>query len=675
MDHRILIGVVALLLLCAIAVSDVRYFIRKREARRLKEEKRQRDRAAHNLPPSSSKHGAHAQRPEHAQPERVARHAPGKAPDKAVDRAMDGAMTGMIPGGRRHDSQIQDGSRMGNQTVTGQGRETQAPGTRSGIARHGEAKRMPAHVPTTQQSDRRIVQSRVDEGNAGRLGGMALTPPAPPTPPAPSAPPAPPAPLTRFASSVPSAPSAPIQSAPIQTAPRHGAHIAEQTAAPSAMAGSQTGAAASQTGVPSSRTDSPERIRGRIWGDDIDPQVANSMLGNWPQYHREQVLPGHSASDWPKNQPRGEAVVQGLFDADSSADQVAPHRAGDYAMPSGNESDEQLVPLMVSRTVYAGEMWTPQGNDSADANSNDAFADDVTGDGSDSDIDGNINGDCEHDYGIGMADSRRSAVALNSSNYLANDETAEETIADETTTADAMSSYAPSGNAIVPSAAHGGQATYGIDSRIGSGSAIGAHEDALPNGTSTNDTALMRSGDAAALRIDAHYRLSRLPVDYHVFNDVSLPLEGMALDFDQLVISTSGVFIVSFMPLDGSVYGDGRSPNWAVVPYGSPVTPDEARACAQGVAAAVPQGLQLIANPARRNEWLVDGTARMMGLPADVFHCAVLVPPTARLYLDNAGLAITPTQETGWILSTTPSVLEAEYVADLASALDEYLNG
>ncbi|WP_100346277.1 nuclease-related domain-containing protein [Pseudoscardovia suis] len=450
--------------------------------------------------------------------------------------------------------------------------------------------------------------------------------------------------------------------------------MAEQTSAPSAMAGSQTGAAASQTGVPSSRTGSPERIRGRIWGDDIDPQVANSMLGNWPQYHREQVLPGHSASDWPKNQPRGEAVVQGSFDADSSADQAAPHRAVDYAMPSGNESDGQLVPLMVSGTVYAGEMWTPQGNDNTDANLSDAFADSATVNGANSGSNGGVDGNREQGNGISTT-AHQSAVALNSSNYLANDETAEETIADETTTADAMSGYAPSGNAIAPSVTRDGQATYGIDPRIGSASAIGTHEDALPNGTSANDTALMRSGDAAALRIDAHYRLSHLPADYHVFNDVSLPLEGRTLDFDQLVISTSGVFIVSFMPLDGSVYGDGRSPNWAVVPYGSPVTPDEARACAQGVAAAVPQGLQLIANPARRNEWLVDGTARMMGLPADVFHCAVLVPPTARLYLDNAGLAITPTQETGWILSTTPSVLEAEYVADLANALDEYLNG
>lgn len=655
MDHRILIGVVALLLLCAIAVSDVRHVIRKREARRLKEEKRQRDRAAHNLPPSSSKHGAHAQRPEHAQPERVARHAPGTVPNAAVDNATDGMMAAMVPSGRRHDSHMQDGSRMGNQALADQGYEIPASGPRSGIARHGEAKRVPAHAPTTHQSGRRMVQSSVSEGREGRLGGMAWTPFAPPAPPAPPVPPV-----------------ASASSAPMQAASRHGAQAAARTAASSAMAGSQTGAAASQAGAPAFRAGSPEYIRGRIWGDDIDPQVANSMLGNWPQYHREPVMPGHSISDWPVNRTHGKTAVQGSSDAYPAAEQPTPYRTVDYAMSSGNESDEQLAPLVVSGTVYAGEMWTPRGNDSADTNVSDAFADSATGNGANSGSNGGVDGNREQGNGI-SATAHQSAVALNSSNYLANDETAEETIADETTTAGAMSGYALSGNAIAHSAAHGSQAAYGIDAGIGSGVARGTRKDASSNSIPTSDKAAVRSRDAAALRIDAHYRLSRLPADYHVFNDASLPLDGGTLDFDQLVISTSGVFIVSFMPLDGSVYGDGRSPNWAVVPYGSPVTPDEARACAQGVAATVPQGMQLIANPARRNEWLVDGTARMMGLPADVFHCAVLVPPTARLYLDNAGLAITPTQEEGWILSTTPSALEAEYVADLANALDEYL--
>lgn len=179
--------------------------------------------------------------------------------------------------------------------------------------------------------------------------------------------------------------------------------------------------------------------------------------------------------------------------------------------------------------------------------------------------------------------------------------------------------------------------------------------------------------DAAALRTDAHYRLSRLPQMYSVYNDVTLPSDNGRLHFDQLVVAVTGVFIISFMPIGGSVYGDGTGPNWVVVPYGVPVTADEAWACASGASRSVPAGAVLVSNPASRNGWLADGAAQMMGLPRQMFHCATLVGPTARLYVKDAGTVITTNLEESWIRSIARPALEEEYVRQLTAALSDYL--
>lgn len=60
MDRRILYGVVAFAVLCAILLYNVYCTVRKRRRRKAHDEARRRYRAEHNLPESSQKHGAHA---------------------------------------------------------------------------------------------------------------------------------------------------------------------------------------------------------------------------------------------------------------------------------------------------------------------------------------------------------------------------------------------------------------------------------------------------------------------------------------------------------------------------------------------------------------------------------------------------------------------------------------
>lgn len=457
--------------------------------------------------------------------------------------------------------------------------------------------------------------------------------------------------------------------------------------------------------------------RNLVWAEDIDPQVAQSMLGDWPQCHRPHTVPEHMLADWPTNQPASEPDWQHVtFDAghassqsDSSqldfTDAAQSNGANPRTPEASEDSHAHLEPLIVEQDVYAGQTWAPQSveaqNDDADASTGYAAIDWSAAGQPDAGRSG------AGDYGAQRSDVELSAVAsaqganptvpLNAANYLANDAADDGLDGGVAHDGSRVTGGAANGIMIHAHIAHAGAAngnaagnnamsgTVG-NGTVGNGTASNgtASNGTVANGAAVNGTAANTrvaraiSQDAAALRTDAHYRLSRLPAQYHVFNDAALPSDGERLDFDQLVIAPSGVFIVSIMPLDGRIYGDAQSPNWAVVPYGSPVTPDEARACAQGTAVTAAQGIELVANPMRRNEWLVEGTARMMGLPAEVFHCAVLVPPTARPYLsdhDDASLVITPTQEAAWIQSMTEPALDEGYVADLSKALEDYLKG
>ncbi len=56
--------------------------------------------------------------------------------------------------------------------------------------------------------------------------------------------------------------------------------------------------------------------------------------------------------------------------------------------------------------------------------------------------------------------------------------------------------------------------------------------------------------------------LSRLPDDYHIFNDVYLNNNGHSIQIDHVIISQYGVFVIETKNYSGDVYGHENAENW-----------------------------------------------------------------------------------------------------------------
>ena len=63
-------------------------------------------------------------------------------------------------------------------------------------------------------------------------------------------------------------------------------------------------------------------------------------------------------------------------------------------------------------------------------------------------------------------------------------------------------------------------------------------------------------------------RLSRLPKEYHVFNDVYIRSGGRSVQIDHIVISPYGVFVLETKNYKGWVYGSENAEHWTQNIYG-----------------------------------------------------------------------------------------------------------
>lgn len=73
-------------------------------------------------------------------------------------------------------------------------------------------------------------------------------------------------------------------------------------------------------------------------------------------------------------------------------------------------------------------------------------------------------------------------------------------------------------------------------------------------------TILISRGKYGELKV-AHI-LSRLPKEYHVFNDVYLVVKGRSSQIDHVVISQYGIFVIETKNYSGAVYGSENAENW-----------------------------------------------------------------------------------------------------------------
>lgn len=63
-------------------------------------------------------------------------------------------------------------------------------------------------------------------------------------------------------------------------------------------------------------------------------------------------------------------------------------------------------------------------------------------------------------------------------------------------------------------------------------------------------------------------QLSRLPKEYHVFNDVYIRSSGRSVQIDHIVISRYGVFVIETKNYKGRVYGSEYAEHWTQNIYG-----------------------------------------------------------------------------------------------------------
>lgn len=79
-------------------------------------------------------------------------------------------------------------------------------------------------------------------------------------------------------------------------------------------------------------------------------------------------------------------------------------------------------------------------------------------------------------------------------------------------------------------------------------------------------TAIMGKGAYAEVRVAR--RLSRLPEEYHVFNDVYIRSGDRSVQIDHVIISRYGVFVIETKNHKGWVYGSENAEHWTQNIYG-----------------------------------------------------------------------------------------------------------
>ena len=71
---------------------------------------------------------------------------------------------------------------------------------------------------------------------------------------------------------------------------------------------------------------------------------------------------------------------------------------------------------------------------------------------------------------------------------------------------------------------------------------------------------IFNKGDIGEIRVS--HILSRLPEEYHIFNDVYLENNGFSSQIDHVVISQYGVFIIETKNYSGKIYGSENAEQW-----------------------------------------------------------------------------------------------------------------
>jgi len=143
-------------------------------------------------------------------------------------------------------------------------------------------------------------------------------------------------------------------------------------------------------------------------------------------------------------------------------------------------------------------------------------------------------------------------------------------------------------------------------------------------------------------------KLSSLPNNYLVFNDIYINVAGRSTQIDHVVISIYGIFVIETKNYTGWIYGSDNSEYWTKNIYGNKYQ---------------------FRNPIKQNKSHILALKQLWGISTDKFIPIVTFLNGADLKCETHEIVIYSNQLKSVILSYKNQILSSEKVKDLAKIL------
>ena len=143
-----------------------------------------------------------------------------------------------------------------------------------------------------------------------------------------------------------------------------------------------------------------------------------------------------------------------------------------------------------------------------------------------------------------------------------------------------------------------------------------------------------------------------LPQDYHVINNIYLPLpDGTTTQIDHVVVCCHGVFVIETKTYSGWIFGDGKSAQWTQSIY---------------------RKKSRFQNPIRQNYRHICALADCLGIPKTFLMGMVVFNGDCKFKTEMPPEVMRRGSAVKYILSYSERLLKDKEVLDIASAISEW---
>lgn len=144
------------------------------------------------------------------------------------------------------------------------------------------------------------------------------------------------------------------------------------------------------------------------------------------------------------------------------------------------------------------------------------------------------------------------------------------------------------------------------------------------------------------------HKLSKLPDDYHVFNDVYLQNDSRSCQIDHVVISPYGIFVIETKNYKGDIFGSDKAEEWTQNIWGNRYS---------------------FRNPIKQNRGHIHALMKLFNLQESYFVSIVAFTTRSDLYVDSDSAVLYTSDIVDEILSYQKRIMSTEQVEQLAAKL------